>query len=72
MRNEICFLSICLVSISGQILWQFHKTEREIDDTLQVLKTDCDLRTVYHKKDESMIVHMYFGLEEYWVVNVIS
>ncbi len=37
----------------------------------RVLKTDLDLRPVYHKNDSGTMTHLYLGLLAYWVVNTI-
>jgi hypothetical protein len=44
---------------------------REIEYSFRTLKTDLDLRPICHKKDESMMAHLYLGLLAYWVVNTI-
>ncbi|MEO8765408.1 MAG: hypothetical protein ABI416_14015 [Ginsengibacter sp.] len=36
-----------------------------------VLKTDLDLRPIYHKKDTAAMAHLHLGLLVYWVVNTI-
>lgn len=56
---------------SEGILWQFYNTTREIEATFRVLKTDLDLRPIYHKKDESTMAHLHLGLLAYWVVNTV-
>ena len=63
-----------LPSLEGQsqeMLWQFYNTIREIEATFRVLKTDLDLRPIYHQKDESTMAHLHVGLLAYWVVNTI-
>jgi transposase len=53
------------------VVWQAYNTIREIESTFRVLKTDLDLRPIYHKKDESTIAHLNLGLLAYWLVNTI-
>ncbi len=48
-----------------------YNTIREIEATFRTLKTDLDLRTVYHKTDEAEMAHLHLGLFAYWVVNTI-
>ncbi len=44
---------------------------REIEATFRTLKTDLDLRPIYHKTDEASMAHLHLGLLAYWVVNTI-
>ena len=52
-------------------MWQFYNTIREIEATFRVLKTDLDLRPIYHQKDESTMAHLHLGLLAYWLVNTV-
>jgi transposase/predicted Fe-S protein YdhL (DUF1289 family) len=51
--------------------WMIYNTIREIESTFRVLKTDLDLRPIYHKKDQSSMAHLHLGLLAYWLVNTI-
>ncbi|MEI6628855.1 MAG: transposase, partial [Alphaproteobacteria bacterium] len=51
--------------------WEIYNTIREIEATFRVLKTDLDLRPIYHKSDEASMAHLHLGLLAYWVVNTI-
>lgn len=53
------------------IIWNVYNTIREIESTFRTLKSDLDLRPIYHKKDESTIAHLNLGLMAYWLVNTI-
>jgi transposase len=52
-------------------LWNIYNIIREIESTFRCLKTDLDLRPIYHKKDQSKMAHLHLGLLAYWVVNTI-
>lgn len=54
-----------------QTQWTIYNTIREIESTFRVLKTDLDLRPVYHKTDAAAMAHLHLGLLAYWVVNTI-
>ena len=58
-------------SSAEDIVWKSYNTIRQIEATFRVLKTDLDLRPVYHKKDENTMAHLYLGLLAYWVVNTV-
>jgi len=45
--------------------------DTEIEATFRVLKTDLDLRPIYHRKDENTMAHLHLGLLAYWVVNTV-
>lgn len=52
-------------------VWDVYNTIREIESTFRTLKTDLDLRPIYHKNDDSTVAHLYLGLLGYWLVNTI-
>ena len=70
-RSGVYFLRTSLEGHSEEMLWQFYNTIREIEATFRVLKTDLDLRPIYHKKDESTMAHLHLGILAYWVVNTV-
>ncbi len=70
-RSGVYFLRTSLTDNTQENLWQFYNTIREIEATFRILKTDLDLRPIYHKKDESSMAHLHLGLLAYWVVNTI-
>jgi hypothetical protein len=53
------------------IVWNIYNTIREIENTFRTLKTDLDLRPIYHKKDDTTIAHLNLGLLAYWLVNTV-
>jgi len=48
-----------------------YNTIREIESTFRILKTDLDLRPIYHKNDQSTMAHLHLGILAYWLVNTI-
>lgn len=70
-RSGVYFLRTSLDANSEEDVWQFYNSIREIEATFRVLKTDLDLRPIYHKKDESTMAHLHLGLLAYWVVNTV-
>ena len=69
-RSGIYFLRTSIRE-SEKILWNAYNTIREVESTIRCLKSDLDLRPIYHKKDESSPAHLNLGLLAYWVVNTI-
>lgn len=54
-----------------EVQWKIYNTIREIESTFRTLKTDLDLRPIYHKTDEASMAHLHLGLLAYTVVNTI-
>lgn len=52
-------------------LWAIYNTIREIEGSFRCLKTDLDLRPIYHKNDDATLAHLHLGLLAYWLVNTI-
>jgi len=53
------------------VVWNIYNTIREIENTFRTLKTDLDLRPIYHKNDDATMAHLHLGLLAYWLVNTI-
>ncbi len=60
------------MSINDKVLiWNIYNTIREVEHTFRTLKTDLDLRPIYHKSDKSTMAHLNLGLLAYWLVNTV-
>jgi len=59
------------LKMSEIALWTIYNIIREIENSFRTLKTDLDLRPIYHKKDNATMAHLNLGLLAYWVVNTI-
>jgi hypothetical protein len=64
-------LRTCLDDLNEKVQWDIYNIIREIEATFRVLKTDIDLRPIYHKTDEASMAHLHLGLLAYWVVNTV-
>ena len=51
--------------------WDYYNLIREIECSNRQLKTDLNLRPIYHQKDDRSDAHLFLGLLAYWVVNII-
>lgn len=70
--NEgVYFLRTSLTDAEETLLWTFYNIIREIEYTFRVLKTDLDLRPIYHQNDDAAMAHLHLGLLAYWLVNTI-
>ena len=54
-----------------KVQWTIYNTIREIEATFRVLKTDLDLRPIYHKTDKASMAHLHLGLLAYQIVNTV-
>lgn len=70
-RSGVYFLRTSLEANSEAVLWQCYNIIREIEATFRTLKTELDLRPIYHQKDENTMAHLHLGLLAYWVVNTV-
>ncbi len=70
-RSGVYFLRTSLEAKTEENVWQFYNTIRDIEATFRVLKSDLDLRPIYHQKDENTMAHLHLGLLAYWLVNTI-
>ena len=67
----IYFLRTSLKGNDETMLWSIYNTIREIEYTYRVLKTDLDLRPIYHKTDGAAMAHLHLGILAYWLVATI-
>lgn len=53
------------------VVWNIYNTIREIESAFRTLKTDLDLRPIYHKNDDATMAHLHLGILAYWLVNTV-
>lgn len=53
------------------VVWNIYNTIREIENAFRTLKTDLDLRPIYHKNDDATMAHLHLGILAYWLVNTV-
>ena len=70
-KAGIYFLRTSLNGKEEQTLWLIYNVLREIEYTFRILKTDLDLRPIYHKTDDASMAHLQLGLLAYWIVSTI-
>ncbi|MFA6728228.1 MAG: IS1634 family transposase [Prevotella sp.] len=51
-------------------VWKFYNVIRTVEETFHVLKTDLDIRPVYHKSDDGIKAHLNLAVLAYWLVSV--
>lgn len=65
------FIKTNLQTENESSLWTIYNAIREIESTFRCLKTDLDLRPIYHKNDDATMAHLHLGIVAYWLVNTI-
>ena len=65
------FLRTSLLLEDEVMIWNIYNTIREVEASFRILKSDLDLRPVYHKSDAGTMAHLHLGLLAYWIVNTI-
>ena len=65
------FLRTNVSTLDERSTWDYYNLIREIETTNRQLKTDLELRPIYHQSDANSDAHLFFGLLPYWIVNTI-
>jgi len=50
-------------------IWLFYNVIRTVEETFKTLKSDLDIRPVFHKKDKGTKSHLNLAILAYWVVS---
>jgi transposase len=51
-------------------VWKFYNVIRTVEETFHTLKSDLDMRPVYHKGDDGIKAHLNLAVLAYWIVSV--
>ncbi|MFV0506360.1 MAG: transposase, partial [Bacteroidales bacterium] len=70
-NTGVYFLRTNVRTFGEQTTWDYYNLIREIECTNRQLKTDLNLRPIYHQTDARSDAHLFFGLLSYWIVNTI-
>lgn len=65
------FIKTNLQTENESSLWTIYNAIREIESAFRCLKSDLDLRPIYHKNDDATMAHLHLGIVAYWLVNTI-
>ena len=67
----VYFLRTSINEANEKLVWRVYNCIREIEKSIRTLKTDLDLRPIFHKNDAACQAHIHLGLMAYWVVNTV-
>ncbi|CDN31187.1 hypothetical protein BN938_1091 [Mucinivorans hirudinis] len=65
------FLRTNVTTLDERTTWEYYNLIREIETSNRQLKTDLELRPIYHQTDNNSDAHLFFGLLSYWIVNTV-
>ncbi|MBU0559722.1 MAG: transposase, partial [Bacteroidetes bacterium] len=69
--DGVYFLRSSKTELSENDIWDIYNTLTQIEATFRILKTDLNLRPVFHKSDDHSDSHIYLGVVAYMVVAAI-
>lgn len=70
-HHGVYFLRTNVEGLDEKQFWYIYNTLTEIEATFRVLKTDLQLRPVFHKNDIYSEAHIFLGILAYTLVNTI-
>jgi len=65
------FLRYTKNAVSEDDIWQVYNLTRDVEDVFRCLKTDLDIRPIYHQIDGFIEAHIWLGIIAYQIVNYI-
>lgn len=57
--------------LTEEQIWDTYNMTRDVEATFRCLKTDLDIRPIFHQKDAYILPHIWLGIVAYQVVNYI-
>jgi transposase len=69
--DSLYFVRSSANELTEDITWEVYNTIREIESTFRCLKTDLDIRPVFHQKDINSEAHLFIGILAYQLVHAI-
>jgi hypothetical protein len=69
--HGVYFLRTCIKEADEKLVWTVYNCIREVESSIRCLKSDLDLRPIFHKTDDASKAHIHLGLPAYWVVNSV-
>jgi len=67
----VYFLRTSIKEIDEVTFWNIYNTIREIESSFRTLKSDLEMRPVFHKSDENTMAHLFLAVLAYQMVSSI-
>ena len=71
-QTGVYFLRTNYETTEEKQLWQIYNLIREVESTFRCLKTDLNLRPIFHRQDKYTEAHLNLGLLAYAIVSTIK
>ncbi len=65
------FLRYTKTAVNESDIWDVYNLTRDVEAVFRTLKSDLDIRPIYHQKDAYIEPHIWLGILAYQVVNYI-
>jgi len=65
------FIRTSIKAEQEKLLWQLYRTLGEIESSFKVLKSDLDMRPIFHRKGENIEAHLNMAVLAYFIVSFI-
>jgi transposase len=65
------FIRTSIKADKEELLWKAYRTLGEIESTFRTLKSDLDLRPIYHQKELNIEAHLNMAVLSYFIVSFI-
>jgi hypothetical protein len=66
------FLRYTFKTYKENDIWDLYNLTRDAESVFRCLKTDLDIRPIYHQKDKHIEPHIWLGIIAYQIVNYIK
>jgi transposase len=66
------FVRCSTKELTEEVMWEIYNTIREVESTFRCLKTDLDIRPIWHQKDINSEAHLFIGVLAYQLVHGIG
>lgn len=67
----VYFLRTSTENLDESGVWNIYNILRDVESSFRVLKTNLNLRPVYHQSDENSDAHIFLGVLAYAIVNTV-
>jgi len=71
-EEGVYFIRCSQSLLTEELIWEIYNILREIESTFRCLKTDLDIRPIYHIKDINTEAHIFLGIVAYQLVHGIG
>ena len=70
-EEGVYFLRTSIKEIDEVTFWNIYNTIRNIESSFRTLKSDLEIRPVFHKSDTNTMAHLFLAVLAYQMVNTI-